>query len=66
MLEPGAASSACNHHMLILAQQMLRWLIPHLPIQASTLAAKSEPVVVYYTRYGPGLNVEFSELARSY
>jgi len=62
MLEPGAASSACNHHMLILAQQMLRWLIPHLPIQASTLAAKSKPVVVY----GPGLSAEFSELARSY
>lgn len=34
-LEPGAEC------------QMLRWLIPHLPIQASTLAAKSKPVVVY-------------------
>jgi hypothetical protein len=46
MLERGAELSRCNH-MLILAQQMLRWLIPHLPIQASILAAKSKPVVVY-------------------
>jgi hypothetical protein len=32
--------------MLILVQKMLRWLIPHLPIQASTLAVKSKTVVV--------------------
>jgi len=32
--------------MLILVRKMLRWLIPHLPIQASTLAVKSKTVVV--------------------
>lgn len=48
MVEPGAKLSWPNR-MLILAQRMLRWLIPHLRIQASTLAAKGKPTVVVYT-----------------
>lgn len=44
---PKPAELSCSmHRMLILVQKMLRWLIPHLPIQASTLAVKSKTVVV--------------------